>query len=60
MKHCKKSHKCPYGNAFKKNICAYDENLNEYDVCPYLLENWDSIINELIKEKNGDNNAEQK
>lgn len=57
MKHCKKSHKCPYGNAFKKNICAYDENLNEYDVCPYLLENWDSIINELIKEKNGDNNV---
>ena len=57
MKHCNKSHKCPYGNAFEKNVCAYDENLNEYDVCPYLLENWDSIINELIKEKNGDNNV---
>ena len=59
MKHCERSHNCPYGNAFKKNVCAYDENLNEYDECPYLLENWDSIINELIKEKNGDNNAEQ-
>lgn len=59
MKHCKRSHKCPYGNAFEKNVCAYDKNLNEDDACPYLLENWDSIINELIKEKNGDNNAEQ-
>ena len=29
MKHCKKSHKCPYGNAFEKNVCAYDENLKE-------------------------------
>jgi len=59
MKHCERSHNCPYGNAFEKNVCAYDKNLNEYDECPYLLENWDSIINELIKEKNGDNNAEQ-
>lgn len=57
MKHCKKSHKCPYGNAFEKNVCAYDENLNEYDVCPYLLENWDYIIDELIKERESDNNV---
>ena len=28
MKHCKRSHKCPYGNAFEKNVCAYDKNLN--------------------------------
>lgn len=57
MKHCKRSYKCPYGSAFEKNVCAYDENLNEQDECPYLLKNWDSIINELIKEKNGDNNV---
>ena len=44
MKHCKRSHKCPYGSAFEKNVCAYDENLNENDACPYLLGNWDSII----------------
>ena len=58
MKHCKRSHKCPYGNAFEKNVCAYDENLNEYDVCPYLLENWDYIIDELAKERKSGNNAE--
>lgn len=57
MKHCKKSHKCPYGNAFEKNVCAYDKNLNEYDVCPYLLENWDYIIDELTKERESDNNV---
>ena len=58
MKHCKRSHKCPYGNAFKKNVCAYDENLNEYDVGPCLLENWDYIIDELIKKRKSGNNAE--
>ena len=56
MKHCKRSHKCPYGSTFEKNVCAYDENLNEYDVCPYLLENWDCIINELTKERKSGNN----
>lgn len=25
MKHCKRSRKCPYGNVFEKNVCAYDE-----------------------------------
>lgn len=58
MKHCKRSYDCPYGNAFEKGLCAYDENLNEYDACPYLLENWESIIDELIKERKSDNYAE--
>lgn len=58
MKHCKRSHKCPYGNAFEKDICAYNANLNEYDVCPYLLENWDYITDELTKERKSGNNAE--
>ena len=57
MKHCKRSRKCPYGNVFEKNVCAYDENLNEYDVCPYLLENWDYIIDELTKERKSGNNV---
>ncbi len=58
MKHCERSHNCPYGNAFEKNVCAYDKNLNEDDACPYLLENWDYIIDELIKERKSGNNAE--
>lgn len=55
MKHCNKSHKCPYGNAFEKGFCAYRENMNEYDLCPYLLKNWDYIINELTKERKNNN-----
>lgn len=57
MKHCERSYKCQYGNAFEKNVCAYRDNLNEYDICPYLFENWDYIIDKLTKEKEGDNNA---
>lgn len=57
MKTCKYSASCYYGNAFHKNQCAYNENLNEYDVCPYLLENWDYIIDELTKERKSGNNV---
>ena len=50
MKHCNESHKCPYGNAFEKGFCAYRENMNEYDLCPSLLENWENVIDELFCE----------
>ena len=50
MKHCNKSHECPYGNAFEKGLCAYRENMNEYDLCPSLLENWEDVIDELFFE----------
>lgn len=50
MKHCNESHKCPYGNAFEKGLCAYRENMNEYDLCPSLLENWEDVIDELFFE----------
>jgi len=49
MKHCNKSHKCPYGNAFEEGLCAYKKDLNEYDLCPSLLENWEKIIDDYIK-----------
>lgn len=48
MKRCNKSHECPYGNAFEKGFCAYRENMNEYDLCPSLLENWEDVIDELF------------
>lgn len=54
MKHCNKSSQCPYENAFEKNICAYDANLHEYDLCPYLLENWDVIIDKINEIKKDD------
>lgn len=50
MKRCNKSHECPYGNAFEKGLCAYRENMNEYDLCPSLLENWEDVIDELFFE----------
>ena len=50
MKRCNKSHECPYGNAFEKGFCAYRENMNEYDLCPSLLENWEDVIDELFFE----------
>lgn len=49
MKHCKDSHKCEWGNCFKENVCAYAENMEEWELCPKLLKNWDYIIDELIK-----------
>ncbi len=53
MKHCNKSSQCPYGNVFEKNVCAYDTDLHEYDLCPYLLENWERIIEIIISKKKG-------
>lgn len=50
MKHCNESHKCPYGNAFEEGLCAYRENMSEYDLCPSLLENWEDVIDELFFE----------
>lgn len=52
MKHCDKSNKCPYGNAYISNLCAYNENMEEYELCPYIMENWENIIDELTKEDN--------
>ena len=49
MKKCNKSHKCQYGNAFQKGYCAYKENMEEYDICPILLDEWEDIINYVIK-----------
>ena len=57
IKHCEKSHECPYGNAFEKDLCAYKKDLHEYDLCPIILKNWDYIIDELTKERKGDNNG---
>lgn len=51
MKKCKDSYKCPYGNAFQEGYCAYNENLKDYDLCPYLLENWEEIIDKMQKEE---------
>lgn len=56
MKHCNRSFQCPYGNVFEKNVCAYDTNLHEYDLCPYFLENWDAIMDEIDKIRKGDDN----
>ena len=58
MKYCEKSYKCPYGNAFQVKTCAYNENLTNEDACPYLLENWEYIIDELTKERKSGSNAE--
>lgn len=58
MKHCNRSSQCPYGNAFEKDLCAYHENMHEYDLCPYLLKNWDYIINKVIEKRGDDNNVE--
>ena len=44
MKHCKKSYKCSYGNAFEKYLCAYRENMEEQEPCPALSEHWEEII----------------
>ena len=58
MKHCNNSNNCEYGHAFRKNVCGYDENLNDCDFCPYLLENWDFIVDRMFKEeieRGGDN-----
>lgn len=49
MKHCKNSHHCEWGNCFKENVCAYAEDMKEWELCPKLLKNWDYIIDELIK-----------
>lgn len=57
MKHCEKSHECPYGNAFESNLCAYKEDLHEYDLCPIILKNWDHIIDKLMTTLKGDNNG---
>ena len=47
--HCKDD---PYGNAYISNLCAYNENMEEYELCPYIMKNWENIIDELTKEDN--------
>lgn len=43
MKHCKDSSKCCYRDETNKNICAYDINMHEQDLCPRLFENWNAL-----------------
>ena len=60
MKTCKYSASCYYGNAFHKNQCAYKKNMEEYDLCPRLLINWENIIDEIFPvttKKEMNNNA---
>lgn len=47
MKHCKDSHKCEWGDSFKENVCAYAENMEEWELCPKILENWETYIEHI-------------
>lgn len=47
MKHCEKSAYCCYGNAYKEGYCAYKKNIEEWELCPLLTENWEETIDKL-------------
>lgn len=47
MKTCKNARNCQWGSSIKANSCAYKENMNEYDSCPKIFENWENMIEEL-------------
>ena len=51
MKICYVSYRCPYGNAFEENLCAYTIGMEENDPCPFMLENSEEIIDKIIKKE---------
>ena len=48
MKHCdKKRGQCCWQNINDPSLCAYKNNMEESDLCPEMLNNWEEIIDKL-------------
>ena len=48
MKHCdKKRGQCCWQNIENPSLCAYKNDMEEWMICPEMLDNWEEIIDKL-------------
>ena len=61
MKSCKKSTDCMFGNAINRGFGTYNENIDEEDICPILVDAWDIAPNDMdiISKIGGDINGKR-
>ena len=50
-----------FGNAINRGFCAYNENMDEEDICPILVDAWDIAPNDMdiISKIGGDINGKR-
>lgn len=46
QKYCGNSHRCPYGDAFISNRCAYNLDKDDFD-CPMIMKNYEFKMDKL-------------
>ena len=51
MKHCEKAEKkqCKFAAINSCGICGYKENMEEWELCPIILNNWENIIDKGVQ-----------
>jgi len=57
MKHCDRGKgKCCWQSIYNSELCAYKEDMEEWMLCPEILNNWEEIIDKISdnKEKNNE------
>lgn len=52
MKHCELANACCYGSCYEKNVCAFNETIEEKDSCPAEYEKYLSFL--ILSERNED------
>lgn len=53
MKHCELANACCYGSCYEKNVCAFNETIEEQDSCPAEYEKYLSFL--ILSERKNDN-----
>lgn len=46
MKHCEKTN-CCYNRIDIRGTCGYRESMEDWELCPQMLENWEETIDKI-------------